>query len=143
MLDEYVNYGFTGTQNGMTDRQRQALIKYLAEVPRFRWHHGDCIGADAESHAIVMAMSLPVILHPPTNPRKRAFCQGAMEIRLEQDYLVRNHQIVDESVRLIACPSGFEETMRSGTWATVRYARKFPRQKLITIIWPDGNVTVG
>jgi hypothetical protein len=39
---------------------------------------------------------------------------------------------------LAACPKGPEER-RSGTWATVRYARK--TGKPVVIFWPDGTVT--
>jgi hypothetical protein len=35
-------------------------------------------------------------------------------------------------------PSG-PERLRSGTWATVRYARKL--RKPITILWANGEVT--
>jgi outer membrane protein insertion porin family len=52
--------------------------------------------------------------------------------------LDRNRAIVDSCDVLIACPKGPEE-QRSGTWATVRYARK--QKKRIVIIWPDGEVT--
>jgi hypothetical protein len=51
----------------------------------------------------------------------------------------RNHDIVDETELLIACPGELAEAVRSGTWATVRYARKLGRP--IVIFWPDGSVT--
>jgi hypothetical protein len=50
---------------------------------------------------------------------------------------VRNHRIVDMTRVLVACPDG-EERQHSGTWATVRYARK--RGKWIIIVYPDGTV---
>lgn len=49
----------------------------------------------------------------------------------------RNHDIVDATEWLIATPKKFEE-IRSGTWATVRYAKKV--KKPVTIIWPDGSI---
>ncbi len=52
-------------------------------------------------------------------------------------YLERNRDIVDASEVLIACPSTREEVMRSGTWATVRYARK--KGMKITLIFRDGT----
>lgn len=39
---------------------------------------------------------------------------------------------------MIATPSSKEEELRSGTWSTVRYARKLRRP--VTLIYPDGSV---
>jgi len=47
------NYGFTGTKNGMTDKQKKTLKKILeTSGNNFIMHHGDCIGADEEAHNI-------------------------------------------------------------------------------------------
>jgi len=53
-------------------------------------------------------------------------------------HLDRNRPIVDSCDVLLACPHGPEEP-RSGTWATIRYARKVGRK--IFVFWPDGKVT--
>jgi len=50
--------------------------------------------------------------------------------------LTRNHDIVDCTELLIACPKSMKEELRSGTWATVRYARKLERP--VIIIYPNG-----
>ena len=39
---------------------------------------------------------------------------------------------------LIACPASADEELRSGTWATIRYARR--KLKRIYLILPDGTV---
>lgn len=52
--------------------------------------------------------------------------------------LERNHRIVDACDVLIACPKDAQEQLRSGTWATVRYARK--QGKRVIVITPDGTV---
>lgn len=52
--------------------------------------------------------------------------------------LVRNKDIVESTDVLLACPKGPEE-LRSGTWSTVRLARK--QGKRVVIFWPDGSVT--
>jgi hypothetical protein len=77
------------------------------------------------------------MLHPPVNSKYRAFFQADI-ICEPREYIVRDHHMVDLSRRLIATPQTFEEQIRSGTWATIRYARKL-RLK-ITIIYPDGSV---
>jgi hypothetical protein len=112
---------------------RQLLTWQAAGV-----RHGDCIGADADFHAIAVALGLPVAVHPPDNSSKRAFCQGATLVLDPLPYLVRNHAIVDRSDRMIAAPGERKEQLRSGTWATIRYARK--QGKPLTVVWPDGTI---
>lgn len=129
--------GFTGTQASITGFQWSSLYWLLAYHRPEQCHHGDCIGGDLAFHQASKSLGLYVVLHPPTDPKKRAFCLDADEIRLEKPYLERNHDVVDETDYLIATPkSAFEET-RSGTWSTVRYARKLLRP--IYIILPNGQ----
>src|SRR5258708_38911504 len=117
--------GFTGTQRGLTERQRVMLGLYLAglEGACEEFHHGDCIGADAEAHELVRRYNVPVVIHPPDNSSKRAFCSDYHAAMPLSPYLARNRDIVDAVDLMIACPSGIE-VRRSGTWATVRYARQ-------------------
>jgi hypothetical protein len=122
-----IHIGFTGTQSGMTQRQGE-VVWWLVRHKQFYAHHGDCVGADAEFHAIVKQVEwcYGVVVHPPTNASKRAFV--ALDpvrdvVRLEKPYLERNHDIVDESTWLIATPKEDFMVLRSGTWSTVRYAR--------------------
>lgn len=118
--------GFTGTQRGMTDSQKAKVERYLVSLRKmgFRWlHHGDCIGADAEIHDLAKAMGFLTAGHPPINQTKRAFKQFDYEY-MAAPYLVRNHHIVDHSQVVIATPKTSAEEIRSGTWTTVRYARK-------------------
>lgn len=103
------------------------------------WHHGDCVGADESSHALAVAYDLRTCIHPPSDPKLRAWCSGDLVLQ-ERGYIERNHDIVHDTCRLIAAPHEFEEQQRSGTWATIRYARKLGR--LIIIILPDGSVRV-
>ncbi len=116
--------GFTGTQHGLTPGQWEELGEWLLRLRPSEAHHGDCIGADAQFHQRVREL-LPqarVVLHPPRNPGKRAFCQGDEE-KAPRAYLRRNRAIVRASDFLLAAPSQREEKLRSGTWATVRFAR--------------------
>jgi predicted Rossmann fold nucleotide-binding protein DprA/Smf involved in DNA uptake len=53
-----------------------------------------------------------------------------------RSFLERNHDIVDASEVLVAIPKETEEVLRSGTWATIRYAHKLRRR--VMIIYPNG-----
>lgn len=135
MGDDRVHIGFTGTRGGMSKGQKATLLMILkgAAYGHERdavLHHGDCVGADAEAHEVAQSLGLAMVIHPPTNPQARAFCQDAEAWMPEAAYLIRNHDIVKASTLLIAAP-GCAEVVRSGTWATVRYARKTGGQVVI------------
>jgi hypothetical protein len=130
-----IHIGFTGTQTGMTSQQKDSLAFLLEEIQK-EWktrasaqffHHGDCIGADAEAHEIAGRSGFRIIIHPPSNPQKRAWCSSDEDRRRVLPYLDRNRAIVDESILLIAAPKENQEILRSGTWSTVRWARKCSR----------------
>lgn len=145
--------GFTGTQRGMTDQQSQAVMRILildrdrkdlkvdkhgfASIDRGVVHHGDCIGADAEFHRLARRRRFQVILHPSILTGKRAFCDWD-ELRHAIEPLKRNHDIVDESTLMIGAPGEGGEVLRSGTWATLRYAKKTGVP--MKIVYPDGRV---
>lgn len=121
--------GFTGTQVGMTrnqmDHLRAELKRLMADGKApFEFHHGDCIGADAEAHEIALECGYEVVIHPPEYASKRAFCEGAASVKPPKPYLDRNHDIVNAAEVLIAAPKSLQEELRSGTWATVRYWKK-------------------
>ena len=127
--------GFTGTQGGMSDKQQEEFIRILQEQNPTEFHHGDCVGADAQAHDIVFAIydkNIQIVIHPPINPYKRAWCKNWSILRMQDDYLKRNRAIVDETDLLIATPKESVEVLRSGTWSTIRYARK--QNKPIIII---------
>lgn len=138
-----MNLGFTGTQLGCTEPQLEGLRGQLHLLTPFdkqqqRFHHGLCIGADKQAHDIARTIGWCIIGHPPSNYSKMASCR-CDEYRPEKPYLDRNRDIVDETEQLLATPATFGELQRSGTWATIRYARKLRRP--IYIIWPDGRIT--
>lgn len=131
-----MNIGFTGTQLGMTETQQAALKDYLRVRQVDRFHHGDCVGADEQAHDIARSLRIDVVLHPPTSQSKRAFCK-AQYIEPQRPYLDRNLHIVDAADLLIACPSRRQPILRSGTWATIRQARR--RNVRVLVIYPDGE----
>jgi hypothetical protein len=101
-------------------------------------HHGDCIGADEEFHYLCIQHDIAVTIHPPEDPRLRAFCPGALYMLPPRPYLVRNREIVNSVNVMIAAPKETEEPMTArgqGTWSTVRYARK--AERLLRIVWPE------
>jgi hypothetical protein len=128
-----IQIGFTGTQRGMTPRQQQHVTTILQKYKGSTLHHGDCIGADAQAHGIAKKCGLSVEIHPPINPEKRAYTKGGVT-HTKKPYLERNRAIVDASDMLIATPKTAREDLRSGTWATVRYARK--QKKKIALVRP-------
>ena len=128
--------GFTGTQREPNNLQRRELVNLFAELHPFELHHGDCIGADHLAHMLARRLDQRVILHPPKFGDKRAYCDFDVSMP-PQPYLCRNHNIVLATQRLVAVPATSEEYTRSGTWSTVRYARKLKRP--IIIIVPSGE----
>ena len=127
----------------MTPDQLQKLSELLLQMKRegaSEFHHGDCIGADAEAHHIARRFGYQMHGWPPLNPKKRAFCKVDIS-HAAQDYLERNNSIVIRTDVLIACPKGMQEELRSGTWTTLRRARDSLRP--YCIIFPDGTTQVG
>jgi hypothetical protein len=119
--------GVTATRSGLTERQRQAIA--LALKGATEGHHGDCVGGDAEFHQMCLDAGVPVIVHPPQNPKLRAFCQGAARVCEPLPYLVRNKCIVDAVDVMIGAPREAHEpppARGQGTWSTIRYARCRP-----------------
>jgi hypothetical protein len=129
--------GFTGTRNGMNYKQYAEFRTYVTTHKITEFHVGDCLGADAEAFDIVREFcpGVKIVGHPPDDDKHRAFCDYDEE-REPKPYLERNHDIVDESDSLFAIPFTNEEVLRSGTWATIRYADKKQYYK-ITISWRE------
>lgn len=131
--------GFTGTRNGLTEAQSRSLRELLGHFIQNgakTFHHGDCIGADAEAHHIALELGYWIIIHPPIKNSLRAYCKGH-EFRKERTHFARNRCIVGESHILIATPATSFETS-GGTWYTINYAKKMG--VLIKLIPPDGKV---
>lgn len=108
-------------------------------------HHGCCEGADASMHEItrVLKPDVRIVGHPGTDqhgesPSRAYRLRDLDEEWAPEPYLDRDRVIVRVCDLLVACPHG-PEARRSGTWSTIRYARK--AGKPILIIWPDGTVT--
>jgi len=125
-----VKLGFTGTREGMSTAQHSALVKVLGILKPAQVHHGACRGADDRFHGLVYSavlarvLSCKIYAHPSNLPKLTASCMGA-DVRCEpKPPLVRNKDIVHAVDVLLAAPLTDLEILRSGTWSTVRYARK-------------------
>jgi hypothetical protein len=139
--------GFTGTQSGMTEFQREELKMHLMRLSPHEITHGDCIGSDFEAHNIARDLNIRwVTIFPPMKETKQAYCGNLTKdkhpvwewIKLGDqwirwaprfEYLERNKLIAAHCDFLIACPKEYRHTMRSGTWATIRAG--WHKQKLI------------
>ena len=129
---------FTGTQIGMTSAQKKALRNLLIEMKPRVLIHGDCIGADAEVHDIAVKLGIEVWIRPCILSQKRAYKEGKI-LADPEDPIARNHKMVDQSHALIGAPKSPQEELRSGTWATARYAKK--TDVLRWLVYPDGSMS--
>lgn len=138
--------GLTGTKTGPTDAQVRWFASVLGSGRVERLHHGACIGVDAQMHRLALdhfsnATHQPIVVHPPIDQgRVDPIClleSALVKVLPPNGFLLRNRDIVDATQLLIALPDG-PERLRSGTWSTVRYARRLA--KPVVICYPDGEV---
>lgn len=124
--------GFTGSREGMSQNQKEQFVLKMLELNPTEFHHGDCEGADAEAHDIVREFlpQVKIVVYPPLSFRKRAMKQGD-EILPPEGYVKRDYRIVDSVEYLIGAPKTDNEVIRSGTWTTIRYARKTGKSHIV------------
>lgn len=139
--------GFTGTSRRELTPQQEVGVTNVLSCYADNWihalHHGDCVGADAHVHRIGRRFEMWLELHPTFGAR-RAYCASERDfgvtIHEPLPPIVRNHVIVDRCELLVAAPFDEKEELRSGTWATVRYARRVG--KPIVIVHADGHIVL-
>lgn len=134
-----IKIGVTGTKTGMKHRQQESfkfLLRCLkATYDEVELHHGDCIGSDAQADKFARELGCRIVIHPPINTKNQANCaQQGDKVCEPKEYGERDYDIVDETEILVATPtfgqifvgkiSIYTERVRSGTWMTIRYARK-------------------
>lgn len=125
-MSAFTHVGFTGSRLGMSALQLKELRSWMADhAGRFVFHHGDCVGADAEAHALALVYAAEVVVHPPDRSTLRAFtnldpADIPVTVRTQEPYLARNRAIVDETALLIAAVARGSR----GTRHTVSYARR-------------------
>jgi hypothetical protein len=136
--------GFTGTSAGLTNDQLIQVHMLLGDLKTSgatQATHGMCIGADDQFHEQARGFGYFIIGVPGVNAYgdvyKRATCVCDL-VMPPRPFLIRNRDLVSESDVVIACPRETIEQFRgSGTWATIRYARR--AKKPLVIVWPDGS----
>ena len=136
--------GFTGTKIGMQPNQKLEVVEYLRYLKAngyTHFHHGDCIGADAQAAKYAEALGFILVCHPghpkdKSNTMYRAFTEFNDVMHEIKPFIKRDKDIVDAVETMVATPAG-EEQVRSGTWTTIRYAKK--QNKPVHIIYPHGG----
>jgi hypothetical protein len=131
--------GISGVRHPLNAAQRD-LFRNLIAVFRpvdfgaeqgVMMHHGACTGADSEAHTAGCVYGFDITLHPASNTGQ--WHNGYLKpqgrgVQLERHAsYVRNRQIVAAADVLIVAPlypEAYPQSLRSGTWQTIRYARK-------------------
>jgi hypothetical protein len=124
----------------MTEPQKGSVHIILTGLSPGFFHHGWCIGADAEADEIARSLGYKIIGHPPKNKSKMADLPKPLIMNEPKEYLDRNKDIAIASGVLIGAPKEFTEQQRSGTWSTIRRGRK--HSTYVFIVWPDGSWTI-
>ena len=143
--------GFSGTREGMSTPQfkafRDLIFEWSGDIAEF--HHGACVGADADAAAIVSVApwdvfkaKIKMIARPGNMPRMVS--QVAINLSdlvlPSKGTLARNKDIVNACTVLVACPKTTNPNERSGTWSTIRYAIKTGVQ--VVVISPTGATCI-
>lgn len=142
MQSDVLVVAFTGTRRGMQDSQQARLrerLEALRDAHGQVWLcHGDCVGADAQAHAIAKALGYKVAVFPPDRDGQRAFVTDYDWIATPKPFLVRDDLMVKHAHTVFGTPHQFKEVYRgSGTWYTIR--RACAARKAGEIIYPDGS----
>lgn len=134
---------FTGSREGVTAAQGRTLhrlLRLLFGQGYRRMHNGCAIGADEVAALLARQTGYDVWGFPSDRPDQvsAAACEACVLLHPPAEPLGRNRLMVDGAILLVACPAG-AEVMRSGTWSTVRYARRLG--KVVWLCQPDGTLT--
>ena len=139
----------TATRRGITSAQRAAVPGLLAAYPTTLLH-GGAPGGDEELHELISGLrgflvsNCQVEVYPANASRhmfwkdKARFAPFALTVQPPEHPLVRNQIMATRADHVLACPETAHEVLRSGTWTTVRAARRAGHR--VTIIEPDGTV---
>lgn len=140
--------GFTGTRSGMSDRQKELVMRELSvivahEKDEVFFFHGGCVGADMDFHFFskefrelkdeTKKIEIHVYQgHSAKNPNDhslRGDYRDADIIYPSKTYFERNRSIVNDCDLLIATP--YNDNQQGGTWYTINYAKKVGKRIII------------
>lgn len=137
-------WAFTGTRKGLSNDQLLSLDFIVVRLRQQGYtvhHNGLAIGADTVALYVARKERFYTVGHPVRHKDQNRSLRGMCnELRpVWGKPIDRNHNMVNESQLVVACPFEKEEQIRgSGTWATMRYAKRKGRS--LCVIWPDGSV---
>ena len=150
MMDEKkrIDIGFTGTKNGLTFIQKQTVkwvLTYIHDKYNdsflLYFRHGECVGADEQSHLLALNIGYQIIIHPPIKEKyKSEKCNEYFSKLKAKGYLERDRRIVETSQLLIACPKD-DNRIGGGTCYTINYA--ISTNCPVRIIQADGSMYKG
>jgi hypothetical protein len=146
--------GVTGTRDGATAAQLAAMRILLTELTAdggdndLWFHHGDCVGVDAQAAGMAAGLGWSLWSHPPSDDRYRAFLPASLSDS-PVDYFSRNREIVHRSDIMIVVPkkpgpinwTAPYVKGEGGTMYTGKYAHA--QQRTMFIVWPDGRLQCG
>lgn len=127
------NVGITASREGLSAQQCDALTKILhrlrCEFGALLFHHGCCRGGDEIGARLAREAGYFVVGHPPESNKLRSWvkCDYLMD---PLPYLDRDTRIVEWSDFVIGLPQ-IPECSRSGTWYTIREARRLQRRLVV------------
>jgi hypothetical protein len=124
-----IKVGITGTRFGMNDLQFEQVSQFLSEYfeAGAEFHHGNCVGVDAEAALIAKEIGYLIVSHPgPINCKHQSNVGGDV-IMPPQTHFKRNRNIVDTCDGLMVVPLQNEHQPRGGTWYTYDYAVKIAK----------------
>jgi len=120
---------FTGTHRALTDLQKITVTEFVEQFNPLCVTHGGCIGADDFFDQWCADLGIHRTIYPSnirgkSLPKNELLRRGPCTIHEPRPPLIRNEIIVKSGEFLLACPSENYEVLRSGTWSTVRIARR-------------------
>lgn len=139
--------GFTGTLFGMTPEQLVSVMREFGRINESKLinhhrhivlHHGDAVGADSDAHTLGRMMGWEIHKHPALDMGDKSAHNVPFDFFSDpRPPLSRNRDIVRASSMIVAASGWDHEVLRSGEWATIRYAESY--RIPVTVFAPNGK----
>lgn len=129
--------GITGTREGMNPKQQNEVNHLLISLYNNgarEFHHGDCVGVDAQAAYVARNIGYKIVGYPgPDQDGLRAYFKSDETLE-PQTHFKRNRNIVDETDFLIVVPLQDMHQDKGGTWYTCDYG--YQKGKQVKICYP-------